>query len=63
MKRIKRLLAQVFYEAGPVCFACCRWGPEPCAGHEYGGTIIQSRLRRWAPWWVGRWVDCRWGWH
>jgi len=59
---IKRALAGLFYEAGPVCFACGRRGAQPCTGHEYGGTIIQSRFRRFTPWWVGRFVDCRWGW-
>lgn len=59
---MKRLLASVLYRRLPVCFACGRPGAEPCAGHEYGGTILASRTRRLVPWWVGRWVDCRWSW-
>lgn len=63
MQVTKRLLARALYQTGPVCFACQRWSPEPCAGHEYGGTIIQWRTRRLTrrlPRWSYGWVDCRW---
>jgi hypothetical protein len=55
----KRLIARAFYGLGPVCFACGRRGDRPCSGHEYGGTIGAYRLRRWAPWWLARYVDPR----
>lgn len=60
--RLERLLAQACYSSGPVCFACGRRGAQPCVGHEYGGTILGSRRRRLAPFWLLRWVDCRWAW-
>ena len=63
MNAAKRLLAWALYQTGPVCFACGRWGPVPCAGHEYGGTITQWRARRLTrrlPPWLHGWVDCRW---
>jgi hypothetical protein len=59
-RRAKRLLAWLFYRKLPVCFACGQPGERPCAGHEYGGTILQWRGRALSPWWVGRLVDCRW---
>jgi hypothetical protein len=64
MKAVKRALARAFYETGPVCFACHRWSPTACPGHEYGGTITQWRSRTWARRFVpsqlyGR-IDCRW---
>lgn len=59
---MKRFLAWMLYRKGPVCFACGRWGPTPCAGHEYGGTILASRLRRFTPFFLARYVDCRWSW-
>lgn len=59
---MKRFAAWVLYQKGPVCFACGRRGDHPCAGHEYGGTIIQSRRRRYAPFFLTRYVDCRWSW-
>lgn len=62
---IRRRLARLFYEHGPVCFACTRRGPTPCPGHEWGGTIIQWRTRRWVraarvPSRLYDRVDCRW---
>jgi hypothetical protein len=61
---IKRLLAHLIYQQGPVCFACGKWTPVPCLGHEHGGTITGWRTRnlfhRYMPRWLYGRVDCRW---
>ncbi|MFI2663378.1 hypothetical protein [Micromonospora carbonacea] len=54
---MRRLLNRALYAQGPACFACGRWGARPCPGHEYGGTILGRRLRRWAPWWLARHIN------
>jgi hypothetical protein len=60
--RLRQLVARLLYRNITVCFACGRPGATPCPGHEYGGTILTSRRRRFAPWWAVRLVDCRWSW-
>ncbi len=43
MSRLKWLVATLCYQVGPARFACGRRGTTPCAGHEYVGTIVDSR--------------------
>jgi hypothetical protein len=60
---VKRALARLVYQTGPVCFRCGKSGDRPCIGHEYGGTITGWRTRwlwRWLPGVLHGWVDPRW---
>jgi hypothetical protein len=44
------MMAHLFWRRRHVCFACSAVAEQPCAGHEYGGTLRVWQLRPWARW-------------
>lgn len=49
---MRRIAKRILTRRGTVCFFCGREGSAPCAGHEAGGTIQATFVRRWAPYWL-----------
>ncbi len=60
--RLRQLAARALFRNITVCFACGRPAEQACPGHEYGGTILASRRRRFTPFWLAALVDSRWAW-